>query len=108
MPLIAFNGKKPKVHRTAYIAESAVLIGDVTVGEQSSIWPNAVLRGDTCRIRIGKQTSIQDGSTVHGDLGQLVLIGDGVTVGHNAVLHGCKIDNNCIIGMNSTLLTAEI
>lgn len=108
MPLIPFDGKKPKVHETAYVAESAVIIGDVTIGEKSSIWPNAVLRGDTCRIRIGKQTSIQDSSTVHGDLGQLVRIGDGVTVGHNAVLHGCKIDGNCIVGMNSTVLAAEI
>ncbi|MBM3898362.1 MAG: gamma carbonic anhydrase family protein [Thaumarchaeota archaeon] len=108
MPLLAFSGKKPKVHKSAYIAKSATLIGDVTIGAKSSIWPNAVLRGDVCKIVIGDRTSIQDNATVHGDLGDLVRIGDGVTVGHNAILHGCKVSNNVIIGMHSTVLSAEI
>jgi len=108
LPLIAFRGKKPKVHKSAYIAETATIIGDVTIGAKSSIWPNAVLRADVCKIIIGKKTSIQDNATVHGDLGDLVCIGDGVTVGHSAVLHGCTIDNNVIVGMNSTVLSAQI
>jgi carbonic anhydrase/acetyltransferase-like protein (isoleucine patch superfamily) len=108
LSIIPFRGKKPKIHKTAYIAESAVIIGDVVVGEKSSVWPNAVLRGDVARIRIGKHTSIQDNSTVHGDLGQFVEIGHGVTVGHNVVLHGCKVRDNVIVGMNSTVLSAEI
>ena len=108
MPVIPFRGKKPKIHKTAYVAESAAIIGDVVIGEMSSIWPNAVLRGDFISIRIGKHTSIQDNSTVHGDQGQSVEIGHGVTVGHNAVLHGCKIRDNVIVGMNSTVLAAEI
>jgi len=108
LPLIAFRGKKPKVHKSAYIAETATIIGDVTIGAKSSIWPNAVLRADVCKIIIGKKTSIQDNATVHGDLGDLVRIGDGVTVGHSAVLHGCTIDNNVIVGMNSTVLSAQI
>jgi len=108
LPLIAFSGKKPKIHKSAYIAKSAVIIGDVTIGAKSSIWPNAVLRGDVCKIIVGNKTSIQDNATVHGDLGDLVRVGDGVTVGHNAILHGCIINDNVIVGMHSTVLAAEI
>jgi carbonic anhydrase/acetyltransferase-like protein (isoleucine patch superfamily) len=108
MSLIVFRGKKPKVHKSTYIARNATIIGDVTIGAKSSVWPNAVLRGDVCRIIVGDRTSIQDNATVHGDLGDLVRIGDGVTVGHNAILHGCKVNDNVIIGMHSTVLSAEI
>lgn len=108
MPLIAFKGKKPKIHKSAYVAKNATIIGDVTIGAKSSIWPNAVLRADVCKIIIGNNSSIQDNATVHGDLGDLVRIGGGVTVGHNAILHGCTISNNVIVGMHSTVLKAEI
>jgi carbonic anhydrase/acetyltransferase-like protein (isoleucine patch superfamily) len=109
MPLIALSGKKPKIHKSAYIAKSATIIGDVTIGSKSSIWPNAVLRGDVCKITIGNNSSIQDNATVHGDLGDLVRVGDGVTVGHNAILHGCtvlaaEIGEYCIVGAGAVVL----
>ena len=100
-----FKSKKPVIHKTVFIAASADIIGDVEIGENSSIWFNAVIRGDAEKIRIGNRTSIQDNVVVHS----ATDVGDDVSVGHGAVLHGCKTGNNIIIGMNSTLLDgAEI
>ncbi len=104
MTLIEFRGTKPKVSSDAYISPRATLIGDVEVGEGSSIWENAVLRGDMGRIRVGKQSSIQDSCTLHSDIGGQCLVGDFVTVGHNAVIHGATVHDCVIVGMNSTLL----
>ena len=104
-----FKGKSPKISETAFIADSADIIGDVEVGDFSSIWFNAVLRGDRNKIKIGKRTSIQDGVVIHADPENGVQVGDNVSVGHGAVLHGCKIEDNVLIGMNSTVLNgAEI
>jgi carbonic anhydrase/acetyltransferase-like protein (isoleucine patch superfamily) len=100
--IIAFKGNTPLVSETAFVAGSAEIIGDVEVGEYSSVWFNAVVRGDMGKISIGKRTSIQDNVVIHPLL--KVEIGDNVSVGHGAVLHGCKIRNNVIIGMNSTVL----
>lgn len=104
MTLIEFRGKKPKISKDAYVSPRAVLIGEVEVGEGSSIWENAVLRGDMGPIRVGKQSSIQDNCTLHCHVGTKCVIGDFVTVGHNAVVHGSKVHDYVIVGMNSTIL----
>ncbi|GGD14955.1 gamma carbonic anhydrase family protein [Pontibacillus salipaludis] len=99
----------PKVDRSVFVAPGAHIIGDVEIEEESSIWFNAVLRGDEAPIRIGKRTSIQDNSTCHLYEGSPLTVGDEVTVGHNVVLHGCTIGNRSIVGMGSTILDgAEI
>ena len=103
--LIEFDGKKPKVHETAYIASGVKLIGDVEIGENASIWHNAVLRGDSSSIKVGKNSNLQDCSVVHTTRDTSVTeIGDNVSVGHNVIIHGAKINNNCIIGMGAILL----
>lgn len=94
----------PKVDRSVFVAPGAHIIGDVEIEEESSIWFNAVLRGDEAPIRIGKRTSIQDNSTCHLYEGSPLTVGDEVTVGHNVVLHGCTIGNRSIVGMGSTIL----
>ena len=95
----------PRIHPTAYIDDSAQVIGDVEIGEESSVWMVVVIRGDVHRIRIGHRSNIQDGTVVHvmRDTHQTV-IGDGVTVGHAAVLHGCTVEDCCLIGMGAILL----
>jgi carbonic anhydrase/acetyltransferase-like protein (isoleucine patch superfamily) len=103
--IIKFRGVLPKVHPTALVHESAQLIGSVQIGEQSSVWFGAVLRGDLNTITIGNRSNIQDNCTVHVDEGEFpTTIGDEVTVGHNAILHGCKVCDRVIIGMGSIIL----
>ena len=98
-------GRAPQIAASAYIDPQAVVIGDVTIGEHSSVWPCAVLRGDVNFMRIGSRTNIQDGSVLHvmRDTNPLIL-GDDVTVGHAVVLHGCTIESRCLIGMGSIIL----
>jgi carbonic anhydrase/acetyltransferase-like protein (isoleucine patch superfamily) len=95
----------PDVHPTAYIDDSAQVIGDVEIGEESSVWMAVVIRGDVHRIRIGRRTNIQDGTIVHvmKDT-HPTIIGDAVTVGHAAVVHGCTVEDECLIGMGAILL----
>src|SRR5580693_9863175 len=101
----SYQGHTPRIARTAYIDPQAVVIGDVVIGEDSSVWPCAVIRGDVHYIRIGARTNIQDGSVLHvmRDTNPLIL-GDNVTVGHAVVLHGCTIESRCLIGMGSIIL----
>jgi carbonic anhydrase/acetyltransferase-like protein (isoleucine patch superfamily) len=99
-----YSGRTPKIAPSAFIAESADVIGDVEVGGNASVWFQTVLRGDIEPIRIGAQSNIQDGSVVHTILGSPVIVGDGVTVGHRAVLHGCTIESHCLIGMGAIVL----
>lgn len=107
--IIPLKNKKPKIGKDVYIAESAQVIGEVTIGEHSSIWPNAVLRADIEPIRVGKYSSIQDGVLIHVNWDLPVVVGNYVTVGHGAIIHGCKIENNCLIGMGAIILDgAEI
>ena len=95
----------PQIAPSAYIDPAAVIIGNVTIGERSSIWPGVVIRGDVHWIRIGARTNIQDGSVLHVMKDQFPLaIGDGVTVGHGVILHGCMIESRVLIGMGSILL----
>ena len=101
----AFGGTRPQIHPTAFIEESAQIIGDVTIGEQSSVWFNAVVRGDVFYIRIGNRTNIQDGTVIHVTNGtHATILEDEVTVGHNATLHGCHIERGCLIGMGSIVM----
>lgn len=101
--------KKPKINKDTFVAETADILGDVTIGEGSSIWYGTVIRGDMSYVKIGKFTNIQDNVTVHLDTNQPTEIGDYVTVGHNAIIHGCKVGDNCLIGMGAIILNgAEI
>ena len=100
-----YRGRTPQVAASAYIDEVATVIGDVQIGEESSVWPGVVIRGDVHYVRIGARTNIQDGSVLHvmRDEHPLVL-GDNVTIGHGVVLHGCTIESRCLIGMGSIIL----
>jgi carbonic anhydrase/acetyltransferase-like protein (isoleucine patch superfamily) len=100
----SFRGIAPRIAASAYIDPSAQLIGDVTVGERSSIWPNASVRGDVGPIRIGADTNIQDNSVLHLDEGFPLTIGDRVTVGHSVTLHGCTVEDEALIGIGAIVL----
>lgn len=102
--VIPYIGISPSIHNTVFVAPGAYIIGDVKIGKESTIWFNAVLRGDEGPITIGEQCSIQDNTTIHLYEGSPVVIGDGVTVGHNVILHGCNVGSRSIIGMGSTIL----
>lgn len=111
MPLRPYLDTFPTVAENAFVDETAVIIGDVEIGEQSSVWVYTVLRGDVNRIQIGKRTSIQDMSMLHvthksakNPEGSPLIIGDDVTVGHHVMLHGCTIGNRVLVGMGSTIL----
>jgi gamma-carbonic anhydrase len=100
-----FKEKKPQIDASALIMESAQVIGDVVIGEESSVWFNAVIRGDVNHIRIGNYTNIQDGCVLHVARRTLPLIvGDEVTVGHNVILHACTIGSQCLIGMGAIVM----
>src|SRR5713226_1905859 len=101
----AYRGIVPRIAASAYIDPSAQVIGDVVVGERSSIWPNVTVRGDVNSIRIGDETNIQDNSVLHCDAGLFPLhIGNRVTVGHLAMLHGCSVQDDCLIGIGAVIL----
>jgi len=103
--ILSYKDIKPSIDSSAFIAKSADIIGDVTVGKKSSIWYKTVARGDVNYIKIGDMTNIQDGCLLHVTTDTYPLIvGDNVTVGHGAILHGCKIENNCLIGMGAIIL----
>jgi len=100
-----YRGTSPRAHPTAFIDESAQVIGDVEIGEESSVWMCAVLRGDVHWIRVGRRSNIQDGSIVHAMTGtHPTSIGDNVTIGHAAVVHGATVEHQCLIGMGAILL----
>lgn len=99
------HGIYPKIGKGSFVAETAAVIGDVVIGEESSVWYSAVIRGDVNKIRIGDRVSIQDCTCLHcSEDDAFIEIGNDVTVGHNVCLHGCKIENNVLIGMGSTVL----
>ena len=103
------EGVKPKIHEDTFIADSADVLGDVTIGEGASIWYGAVLRGDIENITIGKYSNIQDNASVHTETNAPAIIGDYTVVGHNAIVHGATVGNNCLIGMGAIVLNnAEI
>lgn len=104
MMLIPYNGILPAIGATAFIAEGVKLIGDVTIGEEASVWFNAVLRGDLAPVVIGRGSNIQDGSIGHVNERQPLLVGEDVSVGHNAIIHGCRIGRGTLIGMGAIVL----
>jgi carbonic anhydrase/acetyltransferase-like protein (isoleucine patch superfamily) len=100
-----YRGKRPEIAASAYIDPAAVIIGDVVIGADSSVWPCAVIRGDVHHIRIGARTNIQDGCVLHVMRDEYPLIlGDDVTIGHSVTLHGCTVASRCLIGIGATLL----
>jgi carbonic anhydrase/acetyltransferase-like protein (isoleucine patch superfamily) len=111
MTIRTFSGKTPVIADSAYVDETALVIGDVTIGEDTSLWPMVVARGDVNSISIGKRTNIQDASILHvthdgkfSPGGYSLAVGDDVTVGHRVTLHACKVGNMCLIGMSATVM----
>jgi gamma-carbonic anhydrase len=111
----SFQGKQPRIDASAFVAETAVVIGDVEMGPQSSIWYNCVARGDVNFIRIGARSNVQDLSMLHvthrkhaDDPGAPLIIGDDVTIGHSVTLHGCTLENGCFIGMQAIIMDKAV
>jgi len=106
MPL---GERRPRVDPVAWVADSAVVVGDVVIGPEASLWFHAVVRGDVERVRIGARTNIQDNATVHVTRDRWpTILGDGVTVGHNAVVHGCTVGDHCLIGIGAIVLDGAV
>ncbi|MEJ8279233.1 gamma carbonic anhydrase family protein [Pseudonocardia spirodelae] len=107
MPLYALGDAEPDIHPTAYVHPDAVVIGNVTIGAESTVWPTAVLRGDDGRISVGARSSIQDGSIIHTTLREPTVIGDEVTVGHNVHVEAATIGNRALISSGSVVLNGS-
>lgn len=105
MNIIPFEGKKPKIPNSCFVSPTAQLIGDVELGENCSIWFGAILRGDIYPIKIGNNSNVQDGTVIHVTAGRFpVIIGEKVSIAHKVMIHGCVIEDECLISMNSTIL----
>jgi carbonic anhydrase/acetyltransferase-like protein (isoleucine patch superfamily) len=105
MPIYPYQNKHPSIGQNCYIAPTAVLIGDVTLGDGASVWFGAVLRGDVSPIVIGARSNIQDGTVIHGEEGCPTIIGEDVTVGHSAIIHAATVGDRVLVGMGATLLS---
>ena len=108
MPLLSYKGEMPIMGKEVFIAPSGYVIGRVTVGWRTGIWFSTVVRGDMDSVKIGEETNIQDNVTVHTDFGEPVSIGSRVTVGHNAVLHSCTVEDGALIGMGSVVMNNAV
>jgi carbonic anhydrase/acetyltransferase-like protein (isoleucine patch superfamily) len=106
--ITGIGGREPKIDNEAFVAPTASVIGDVTLKSGTSVWYGAVLRGDVERISVGAQANIQDNCTLHADPGFPVSIGERVSVGHNAVVHGATVEDDCLIGMGATVLNGAV
>ncbi len=111
----SFQGTRPRVDASAFVAETAVIIGDVEIGPQSSVWYNCVVRGDVNSIRIGSRSNVQDLTMLHvthkkhaDDPGAPLIIGDDVTIGHSVTLHGCTLENGCFVGMQAMVMDRAV
>ncbi len=103
--VMTVRGFTPKMGKDCFLAPNSTVVGDVVLGDDVSVWFNAVLRGDVHHIRIGDKTNIQDGTTIHGTFNKCgTTIGSGVTIGHNVILHGCSIGDRCLIGMGTIIM----
>lgn len=104
-----YRGQSPRLHESTFVADGAVVVGDVEIGERSSIWFGAVVRGDVHRIRIGARTNVQDLAVIHVTSGtHPTAVGDDVTVGHRATLHGCTVKDRCLVGIGSIVLDGAV
>ena len=108
MRLIPLGNRTPDVDPSAWIADTATVVGDVTLGAGTSVFYSAVLRADIESVSVGADSNIQDGAVLHADPGYPARLGDGVSVGHGAVLHGCTVEDGCLIGMNATVLNGAV
>ncbi len=109
MQILPYKGKKPELGTSTFIAPGAVVIGDLEIGKESSVWFNTVIRGDVNFIRIGDRTNIQDNSTVHVTSGgNPTIIGNDVTIGHNAIIHAATIHDACLVGMGAIILDGAV
>lgn len=109
MNTITVRGFTPNIHKTAFVADNARIIGDVGIDEQSSIWYNVIIRGDVMPIRIGRETNVQDGSVLHGTYGKFgCTLEDRVTIGHMVTLHGCTVGRETLVGMGSTIMDGAV
>jgi len=106
--VLTVAGRAPRLDSTSFVASGARVIGDVTLSEGASVWYNAVLRGDSAAIFVGAGSNLQDNVSVHVDAGSPVVIGDDVSVGHNAVVHGCTIGDRCLVGMGAVVLSGAV
>lgn len=104
MPIYKLDSRIPHIHPTAYIADEATVIGDVTLGENVSVWPGAVIRADSDPISIGKNSNVQEGAVLHADPGSPIIVGENVTIGHQAMLHGCTVEDGALIGIKAVVL----
>ena len=108
MPLYAIEGKRPTLADDVWVAPSADVIGDARLGEGASVWFGAVIRADNTPVLVGARTNIQEGAMLHSDPGAPLTIGEGCTVGHHAILHGCTIGSNVLVGMGATILNNAV
>lgn len=106
--LVPFDGHTPSVHESAFVAPSATIIGDASLGAGSSAFYGVVVRGDTATITVGAGSNLQDNVVLHADEGFPTTIGDGVSVGHGAVVHGCTVEDDCLIGMGATVMNGAV
>lgn len=108
MTIYALGDKTPRIPPSAYVADEATLIGEVLLGERASVWPGVVIRGDNEPIRIGDGSNLQDGAVLHADPGFPLTIGAGVSVGHQAMLHGCTIGDNTLVGIQAIVMNGAV
>ena len=106
--LLPYGGAVPRLHPSVFVAEGAKIVGDVEIGEESSVWFNAVVRGDIVPIRIGRRTNVQDGSILHVKEGFPLTVGNEVTFGHGVMAHGCTIEDLCLLGIGCVLLDGAV
>jgi len=107
-PVRALGEQRPRVDDSAWVAPTATVVGDVEIGPDSSVWYSAVVRADMEQIRIGSRTNVQDGCALHSDPGSPLRVGDGVSIGHNVVLHGCTVEDDVLIGMGAVVLNGAV
>lgn len=108
MAIYQFGEDRPEILEDVYIADTADVIGKVTLKARASVWYKAVLRGDTERLEVGEESNIQDGAVLHADPGYPLKVGRGVTVGHQAMLHGCTVEDGCLIGIQAVILNGAV
>ena len=107
--ILPYKGKTPRIHPSVFIADGAVVIGDVEIGADSAIWFNCVVRGDVNEIRIGERTNVQDGTIIHVTRnGHGSYLGNGITIGHTSIIHACTLHDNSFVGMGTTLLDGSV